>query len=85
MAKELGLNNVEFYVYALYNPLEAQGENLVKIRIGNLRFKVYDALKLHISEFYTKDMNWQSLAMRDRRRERFGFYRLEDKGKYSNF
>jgi len=85
VAKELNLNNLEFYVFALYNPLQAQGENLVKIRIGNLRFKVYDALKLHISEFYTKDMNWQSLTMRDRRRERFGFYRLKDKGNFVNF
>ncbi len=85
VAEKLNLFNIEFYVFALYNPLEAQGENLVKIRIGNLRFKVYDALKLHKSEFYTKDMNWQSLAMRDRRRERFGLYKLKDKGKFYNF
>ncbi|MFX1338767.1 MAG: PIG-L deacetylase family protein [Promethearchaeota archaeon] len=85
VAKDLNLDNLEFFVFALYNPLKAEGENLIKIRIGNLRFKLYDALKLHKFEFYTKDMNWQSLAMRDRRRERFGFYRLKDKGKYYNF
>jgi LmbE family N-acetylglucosaminyl deacetylase len=85
VAKELNLYSLEFYVYALYNPLKAQGEHLVKIRIGNLRFKVYEALKLHVSEFYTKDMNWQALAMRDRRRERFGFYRLDDLEKFPNF
>lgn len=85
VAKNLSLNDVEFYVFALYNPLKAEGENLVKIRIANLRFKVYDALKLHKSEFYTKDMHWQSLAMRDRRRERFGFYKLKDEGNFYNF
>lgn len=85
VAKDLSLNDVEFYVFALYNPLKAEGENLVKIRIANLRFKVYDALKLHKSEFYTKDMHWQSLAMRDRRRERFGFYKLKDEGSFYNF
>ncbi len=85
VARDLNLHSLEFYVYALYNPLKAEGENLVKNKIGNLRFKVYEALKLHKSEFYTKDMNWQSLAMRDRRRERFGYYKLKDKGKFYNF
>ena len=85
VARELNLHDLEFYVYAVYNPLKAEGENLVKIRVGNFRFKVYEALKLHKSEFYTKDMNWQSLAMRDRRRERFGFYMLKDKGNFYNF
>jgi LmbE family N-acetylglucosaminyl deacetylase len=85
VAQNLGLKNLEFYVYALYNPLKAEGENLIKLKIGNLRFKVYEALKLHKSEFFTKDMGWQALAMRDRRRERFGFYHLKDKGKFYNF
>jgi len=85
VAEKLSLGELEFYVYALYNPLNALGDNLIKIKIGDLRFKVYEALKLHKSQFYTKDMNWQSLAMRDRRRERFGLFKLSDKGKYYNF
>ncbi|MBA7514439.1 1D-myo-inositol 2-acetamido-2-deoxy-alpha-D-glucopyranoside deacetylase [subsurface metagenome] len=85
VAEELNLKSLEFYVYALYNPLKAQDENLVKIRIGNLRFKVYDALKLNKSQFYTKDMKWQSLAIRDRRRERFGSFKLKDKNNFYNF
>jgi LmbE family N-acetylglucosaminyl deacetylase len=85
VAQELNLTNVEFYVYNLYNPLKAQGDNLVKIRIGNLRYKVYEALKLHKSQFYTFDMGWQTEAMKARRRERFGFYYLKDKGTYYNF
>ena len=85
VAQELNLTNVEFYVYNLYNPLKAQGDNLVKIRIGNLRYKVYEALKLHKSQFYTFDMGWQVEAMKARRRERFGFYYLKDKGTSYNF
>ena len=85
VAQKLNLKNVTFYVFALYNPLKAEGEHLIKLRIGDLRFKVYEALKLHKSEFYTKDMGWQSLAMRDRRRERFGIYYLKDKGSFYNF
>lgn len=85
VAQELNLNNLKFYVYNLYNPLKAQGENLVKIKIGDKRFKVHQALKLHKSQFYTKDMKWQTEAMKERRRERFGVYSLKDKGKFYNF
>jgi len=85
VAQELNLINIEFYTYNLYNPLKAKGDNLVKIRIGNLRYKVYEALKLHRSQFYTFDMVWQTEAMKERRRERFGFYYLKDKGTYYNF
>ncbi|NVM38693.1 MAG: hypothetical protein HWN81_24105, partial [Candidatus Lokiarchaeota archaeon] len=59
--------------------------NLVKIKIGDKRFKVYQALKLHKSQFYTKDMKWQTEAMKERRRERFGVFHLKDKGKFYNF
>ena len=85
IAKKLNLIDVEFYVFTLYNPLQVQGENLVKIKVGNLRFKVYQALKLHKSQFYTKDMGWQTEAMKYRRTERFGFFSLKDKGKFYNF
>jgi LmbE family N-acetylglucosaminyl deacetylase len=85
VAQELKLNKLNFYVYYLYNPLKAQGENLVKIRVGDLRFKVYQALKLHKSQFYTKDMDWQTDAMKLRRTERFGSFYLKDKGKFYNF
>jgi len=85
VAEELNLKNLEFYVYALYNPLKVQDENLVKIRIGNLRFKVYNALKLHKSQFFMHDMKLQSLAIRGRRRERFGSFKLKDKNNFYNF
>ena len=85
IAEELDLHNLEFYVYALYNPIKAQDEHLVKIKLGDLRFKVYKTLKLHKSQFYTRDMGWQVEAMREIRRQRFGFFHLEDKGKFYNF
>ena len=85
VAEKFNLNELKFYIYYLYNPLKAQGENLVKIKVGNLRFKVYQALKLHRSQFYTKDMGWQTEAMKMRRTERFGLYYLKDKGKFYNF
>lgn len=85
VAQKLNLVNLEFYVYYLYNPLKVQGEKLIKIKIGNLRFKVYEALKIHKSQFYTKNMGWQVEAIKERRRERFGLYNIEDAGKYYNF
>lgn len=85
VAQELNLNSLKFYVYNLHAPLKAQGENLVKIKIGDKRFRVYQALKLHKSQFYTKDMKWQTEAMMERRRERFGVFHIKDKGKFYNF
>jgi len=52
---------------------------------SDIYVKIYVALMFHKSEFCTKDMHWQSLTMRDIRRERYGFYELDDKGKYYNF
>ncbi|MHA2051211.1 MAG: PIG-L deacetylase family protein [Promethearchaeota archaeon] len=85
VAKLLKLHEVEFYVYALYNPQESKGEHLVKIKVGDLRFKLYTVLKLHKSQFYTKNMELHSLAMKGRRTERYGFFLLKDKGNYYNF
>ncbi len=85
IAEELNLKDLEFYVYTLYNPLKAQGDHLVKIKLGDLRFKVYEALKIHKSQFYSKDMGWQTDAMREVRRQRFGVFHLKDKGKFYNF
>ena len=84
-AEELKMNDLEFYVYAIYNPLKAQDQHLTKIKVGDLRFKVYKALLLHKHEFYTKDMHWQSKAYREMRRYRFGVFSLKDRGKFYNF
>lgn len=85
VAQELNFTKLEFYVYALYNPLKAQGDNLVKIKIGNFGSKVNKTLQIYKSQFYTKDMIRNSLAIRDRRTELFGLYTIKDKGKFYNF
>ncbi|MFX0022941.1 MAG: hypothetical protein ACFE9S_11505 [Candidatus Hermodarchaeota archaeon] len=79
------MNNIRFYVYNLHAPLRVTKENLIKIRVGDLRFKVYEALKFHKSQFYTKDMKWQAEVMKERRTEKFGFFTLKDKGQFYNF
>jgi LmbE family N-acetylglucosaminyl deacetylase len=85
VAQELNLKNLEFYVYALYNPLRAEGEHLIKIKIGDLRFKLYDALKIYKSQFWDKEMYRNSLWVKGKRRERFGYYKLSHVGKFYNF
>jgi LmbE family N-acetylglucosaminyl deacetylase len=85
VAEELGLNNLKFYVYNLHAPLRVQKENIIKIKVGDLRLKVYKALKLHKSQFYTKDMKWQTEVMKERRTEKFGHFKLKDKGNFYNF
>jgi len=84
-AEELNLKNLEFYVYALYNPLRAEGEHLIKIKMGNLRLKLYDGLQIYKSQFWSKEMSRNSLWVKGKRRERFGYYKFEDIGKQYNF
>jgi LmbE family N-acetylglucosaminyl deacetylase len=84
VAKELNLNNIDFYVYALYNTLKA-GKNLLVNKIRDLRLKVYEAVKLHKSLFHIKSNELEVRALKSRRKDRFGVYRLHEKGKYYNF
>jgi LmbE family N-acetylglucosaminyl deacetylase len=85
VAEKLNLNDMEFYVYSIYVPLKAEGDHLKKVKVGDLRFKAYEALKKHQSQFFTKALQWQSKWVEGKRRDRFGFYKLSDKGKYFNF
>ena len=84
VAKELNLNNLDFYVYALYNTLKA-GNHLLVNKIGDLRLKVYEAVKLHKSLFHIKSNELEVRTLKSRRKDRFGVYRLHEKGKYYNF
>ena len=84
VAKALNLTSVEFYVYALYNILKA-GNHLLVNKIGDLRLKVYEAVKLHKSLFYIKSNELETKALKSRRKDRFGVYNLYEKGKYFNF
>ncbi|MBA7660754.1 hypothetical protein ES703_68760 [subsurface metagenome] len=85
VAQELNLQNLVFYVFALYNPLKAEGEHLVKIKMGDLRQKLYDGLQIYKSQFWSKEMSRNSLWVKGKRRERFGYYKFEDIGKFYNF
>lgn len=85
VVERLQLKEVEFYVYSIYVPLKAEGGHLIKVKVGNLRFKAYEALKKHRSQFFTKDMQWQSKWVEGKRRDYFGVYTLADKGKHYNF
>lgn len=85
LADELELNDLAFYVYAVHTPLKAEGNHLVKVKVGNLRFKAYKALKKHESQFFTEALHWQSLWVKEKRRDRFGSFKLSDKGKFFNF
>jgi len=85
VAQELKLQNLVFYVFALYNPLKAEGEHLKKVKVGELRYKAYEAFKLHKSQLYIKDFPSLSLWIRGKRRDRYGYYKLKDVGKFYNF
>jgi LmbE family N-acetylglucosaminyl deacetylase len=85
VAEKLGLKDLEFYVYAVHTALKAEGDHLINVRFGNLRFKAFEALEKHKSQFFTKDLEWQSNWLKSKRRDYFGIYKLADKGKFYNF
>ena len=85
VAEKLHLENIEFYVFSIYVPLKAQGEHLVKEKLGDLRFKAYEAVKRHRSQLFIKTLKEYSKWVKGKRRDRFGVYKLSDKGKYYNF
>ena len=85
VAEYLNLDKLEFFVFALYNMMRAKGEHLVKVKIGDLRFKAYEAVKLHKSQFYTKYIEGDSLWVKRKSTDRFGYYKLTDLGKFYNF
>jgi LmbE family N-acetylglucosaminyl deacetylase len=85
-AKELNLNNVEFYVYASYNVMKAPMEKQVKIKIADYREKVYEIMKkCYKTQQALKDtrLGWQ--ALKRKRSERFGIFSLEEAGNFYNF
>lgn len=85
VAKKLSLENIEFYVYSLYVPLKANGKHLVKVKVGDLRFRAYEAVKKHRSQLFVKSLKAFSTWVEGKRRDRFGVYKLVDKGKFYNF
>jgi LmbE family N-acetylglucosaminyl deacetylase len=84
-AEVYNLINIEFYVYALYNILKADKNRLLVNKTGDLRYKVYNAVILHKSLFCIRSNELETRALKSKRKERFGVYKLPDKGKYYNF
>lgn len=84
-AKELNLENTEFYVYAIYNILRAPKEKQIKIKITKYRDKLYDIMKNYKTQLCFRDtrLGWETLTRKVT--ERFGIFTYEDIGKFVNF
>jgi LmbE family N-acetylglucosaminyl deacetylase len=84
-AIEMKLDNVEFFVYAIYNVLKIPMERQIKIKMVEYRDKLYELMKGYKTQLCLKDtsMGWQTLKRR--RMERFGVFSLEDANKFYNF
>ena len=84
-AKEMGLDKVEFYVYAIYNVLKLPMERQIKVKMVEYRDRLYELMKGYKTQLCLKDtsMGWQTLKRR--RMERFGVFTLEDCNNFYNF
>ncbi|MFX0058501.1 MAG: PIG-L deacetylase family protein [Candidatus Hodarchaeota archaeon] len=84
-AKELSLNNAEFYVYAIYNVMKAPMEKQIKVKIAQYRERVYEIMKHYKTQLALKTtrLGWETLKRK--RSERFGVYKLGDADKFYNF
>lgn len=84
-AKELNLQNMEFYVYAIYLGIEAPKEHKIKINIEKYNQKIYEALQLYASQTYIKTVNAMFERKKRQKWERFGVFSLKDLGQFHNF
>ena len=84
-ARELQIQKVEFYVYALYNILKASKEKQIKINIVEYQDQLYNLMKCYKTQLCLKDtrVGWQLLKRK--RTERFGIFSFEDMNKFENF
>ena len=84
-AKDLQLQKVDFYVYALYNILKAPKEKQIKISIVEYQDQLYNLMKGYKTQLCLKDtrVGWQLLKRK--RTERFGIFSFEDMNKFENF
>ena len=83
-ATELGLTNVEFYVYYM-NPMNAPKEKRAQIRMAEYREKLYEIMSIYKTQLCLKAANMGWPTLKRRRVERFGVFKLEDTEKYSDF
>lgn len=84
VATELGLTNVEFYIYYM-NPMNAPKEKRAKIRMAEYREKLYEIMSLYKTQLCLKAANFGWPTLKQRRTEYFGVFKYEDMEKYSDF
>jgi LmbE family N-acetylglucosaminyl deacetylase len=84
-AQELGLNTIEFYVYAVYLTIKAPKNHKTKISIDKYNQKVYEALQLYKTQKFIKTVNAAFERKKEEKWEIFGVFSLGDRGKYYNF
>ncbi|TXT66440.1 MAG: hypothetical protein BAJALOKI3v1_30099 [Promethearchaeota archaeon] len=84
-AKELGIPDVEFYIYAVYLSIKAPREKQIKIDISDYNQKIYQALQLYKSQTVITTVQASFERMKKKKWERFGVFKLDDLGKYHNF
>lgn len=84
-ALELNLQDVEMYVYTIYNVNKAPLDKHIKIKIADYRDKVYEIMSLYKTQLALKDtrLGWQTLKRK--RSERFAVFSLDEAGKFYNF
>ena len=84
-AKELNLENTEFYVYAIYNILRAPKEKQIKIKITKYRERLYEIMKNYKTQLCFRDtrLGWETLKRKVT--ERFGIFEYDEIGKFVNF
>lgn len=89
-AKELNLNDIEYWVYFIpaYGRLKEDSKEKLKFfKIEDkLRNKLVEWLQIYQSQKILK-LTWKMYGsfLKNTRMGQFAFYRLEDKGKYYNF
>ena len=81
----LGLDKVEFYVYAIYNVLKVSMDKQIKVDMARYRERLYEIMGIYKTQLCLKDSNMGRETLKRRRKERFGIFHLEDANKFYNF
>jgi LmbE family N-acetylglucosaminyl deacetylase len=83
--KELDLNEVEFYVYALYLGIKAPRDKVERIKITEYNDKIYEITKIYKTQQCFIDTRAVFEHLKNKKSEKFGIFQYEDAGKFYNF
>jgi LmbE family N-acetylglucosaminyl deacetylase len=81
----LKLDQIEFYVYAIYNVIKVSMDKQIKIEMARYRDRLYEIMGLYKTQLCLKDSSMGREMLKRRRKERFGIFHLEDANKFYNF